>query len=188
MKSAPAKHTSSAHAQQQTAQKPLFHKQGVEEASHDVQAVHTLNNPAGTDAPFTPVFHHHPGIQTKLTIGQPGDKYEQEADTMAEKVVQRLALDDAPAAGQSDTPPIQAKCAECKKEEQLQKKEEPEEVKEPEVQAKEIFESNEESVKPEVQTKPEASAPMKTFYLRHPFNSRPRRKKRRQMGRRIWRK
>src|SRR4051794_20668504 len=30
-------------------------------------------------------------IQTKLTIGQPNDKYEQEADLMADKVVQRVS-------------------------------------------------------------------------------------------------
>ena len=29
-------------------------------------------------------------IQAKLTIGQPDDKYEQEADSMADQVVQRL--------------------------------------------------------------------------------------------------
>ena len=48
-------------------------------------------------------------IQTKLTIGQPGDKYEQEADAMAEKVVQRLS-DPAPA------PVLQAKFDACEKE------------------------------------------------------------------------
>ncbi len=35
-------------------------------------------------------FFNKPIIQTKLAIGQPGDKYEQEADTMANQVVQRL--------------------------------------------------------------------------------------------------
>lgn len=45
-------------------------------------------------------------IQTKLTIGQPNDKYEKEADEMADKVVQRLA----------DTS-IQAKCTHCEEEE-----------------------------------------------------------------------
>jgi len=30
-------------------------------------------------------------VQTKLTVGKPNDKYEKEADTVADKVVQRLA-------------------------------------------------------------------------------------------------
>ena len=33
-------------------------------------------------------------VQAKLSIGQPGDKYEQEADATADKVVQRLATPD----------------------------------------------------------------------------------------------
>ncbi|WP_353480357.1 DUF4157 domain-containing protein [Haliscomenobacter sp.] len=50
----------------------------------------------GSSAFFSPnhnpqPFFSKPVIQTKLTIGQPGDKYEQEADQMADQVVQRLA-------------------------------------------------------------------------------------------------
>ncbi|WP_086476324.1 eCIS core domain-containing protein [Arenibacter amylolyticus] len=53
---------------------------------------------------------HRPGIvQRKLTVGQPGDKYEQEADAMADKVM-RMPQPDAP---------IQRKCEECE-EEQVQ--------------------------------------------------------------------
>ncbi|MEA5516993.1 hypothetical protein VB654_23485, partial [Nodularia sp. UHCC 0506] len=41
------------------------------------------------------LFKYHPprpprGIQMKLSIGQPGDKYEQEADRVAADVVQRI--------------------------------------------------------------------------------------------------
>lgn len=43
-------------------------------------------------------------VQTKLTVGQPGDRYEKEADGMANKVVQR-----------SETPNIQLKCNDCEK-------------------------------------------------------------------------
>ncbi|MEZ4774822.1 MAG: DUF4157 domain-containing protein [Bacteroidia bacterium] len=49
-------------------------------------------------------------IQRKLTIGQPNDKYEQEADAMAEKVVSRST---------ASTPSIQQQCAECEKEKQI---------------------------------------------------------------------
>lgn len=53
----------------------------------------------------------HPLVQTKLTIGQPGDKYEQEADAMADQVM-RMPQADAP---------IQRKCEDCE-EESLQMK------------------------------------------------------------------
>lgn len=48
-------------------------------------------------------------IQPRLTVGQPNDKYEKEADAMADKVVQRMA-----------NPSIQAKCAHCEEEEKKQ--------------------------------------------------------------------
>ncbi|MBD2497088.1 DUF4157 domain-containing protein [Nostoc sp. FACHB-280] len=41
-----------------------------------------------------------PRIQMKLSIGEPGDKYEQEADKLAKDVVQRI--------NSSETPPVQA--------------------------------------------------------------------------------
>jgi hypothetical protein len=82
-----------------------------------------------------------PPVQAKLTVGEPDDKYEKEADATADKVVQRMHDD-----GRSGRPPvtdaptmIQHKCAACEKKEALQKKEgEPEDK----VQAKPIFESN----------------------------------------------
>lgn len=46
-----------------------------------------------------------PFFQTKLTIGQPGDRYEQEADAMAERVVS--------GGNTVDTPGVQSKCAAC---------------------------------------------------------------------------
>ena len=46
-----------------------------------------------------------PFFQTKLTIGQAGDKYEQEADAMADHVVNRSSM-----------PSIQQKCASCEQE------------------------------------------------------------------------
>ncbi|HRB05634.1 MAG TPA: DUF4157 domain-containing protein [Niabella sp.] len=62
-------------------------------------------------------------IQTKLTINEPGDKYEQEADAMADKVM-RMEM---PASFQSFSKKlnIQRKCAHCEeeKEETLQRKE-----------------------------------------------------------------
>ncbi|HTN06762.1 DUF4157 domain-containing protein [Agriterribacter sp.] len=94
-------------------------------------------------------------LQTKLTIGQPNDKYEKEADVMADQVVQRLAVPEPftkkdagiqtkPLAA-NITPLVQKKCASCEQEEKLQKKEEEKDENEllkNKLQKKPIFESN----------------------------------------------
>jgi hypothetical protein len=68
-----------------------------------------------------------PAVQPKLTIGPPHDKYELEADAMADKVVQRSA----------DTASIQTQCAACEQKENLQKKEkEDDELLNPKLQRK----------------------------------------------------
>ena len=109
-------------------------------------------------------FSHiqHKPIQAKLTIGRPNDKYEQEADHVADKVVQRWSKDDAAPSYintgiQSKTvqskpvvpiatvsPMVQARCASCDQEEKLQKKEEEHEAEamHGKLQKKPIFESN----------------------------------------------
>lgn len=53
------------------------------------------------------------GIQPKLTIGQPGDKYEREADAMADRVVNHSASTN------TQTPSIQPMCPECEQEEMV---------------------------------------------------------------------
>ncbi len=101
------------------------------------------------DHPYTT----YPVIQAKLTIGQPGDKYEQEADEMADSVVQSLRK-----TGTSQDSPdrtftiqddhLQNICTACEEDEKLQRKEEDEEEYEDEdltgdsLQLKSIFESN----------------------------------------------
>lgn len=104
----------------------------------------------GMDQPF---FHSNP-VQRKLTIGQPNDKYEKEADAMADQVVQRLTMPEvltkkettvqAKPLASAITPLVQAKCAHCEREEKLQQKEDDEMVQESplEIQRKPIFESN----------------------------------------------
>ncbi|KHE93422.1 MAG: DUF4157 domain-containing protein [Candidatus Scalindua rubra] len=72
---------------------------------------------------FSAEAQHYP-IQTKLKIGQPGDKYEQEADRVAEQVM-RMPVDNA--ATQSAPPQIQRLCTECEEELQRQVEEEEEE-------------------------------------------------------------
>jgi len=64
-------HTTSASEHQKSAQ-PFFAKAG------------------GGDF-FTPVSHSSPSVQTKLTVNKPGDKFEQEADKMADKVMRMPA-------------------------------------------------------------------------------------------------
>ncbi len=95
-----------------------------------------------------------------LTIGQPNDKYEVEADTMADKVVQRL---NSPLEGDTtrvvgEQKPgggvLQPKCTTCEQEEKLQKKEE-DTIEESDLalQRKPIFESNTEQPEANVQAK-----------------------------------
>ena len=71
-------------------------------------AIHHTESSVGASRPFfSPA-----AIQPKLTIGQPNDKYEQEADAMADKVMRMP----------QNLPDVQAKCAECEQEEQVQPK------------------------------------------------------------------
>ncbi len=78
-------------------------------------------------------------LQTKLRIGQPGDKYEQEADRVAEQVMRMpmpLTTERTGASGQAEDTRIQRKCLKCmnglhgllgkdKKDEKLQAKQTP---------------------------------------------------------------
>lgn len=57
-------------------------------------------------------------VQPKLTIGQPNDRYEQEADAMANQVINKTT---APEKSVAKTPEIQSKCPACE-EEELQSK------------------------------------------------------------------
>jgi hypothetical protein len=91
-------------------------------------------------------------VQTKLTVGKTNDAYEQEADSVADQVVQRMAVSqntsetgstvESTSLASGITPVVQRKCAECEKEEQQQ--EEP--GLEGGIHRKAIFESDEEAV------------------------------------------
>jgi chemotaxis protein histidine kinase CheA len=82
---------------------------------------------------FSKSRNNNDGIQTKLSIGQPNDVYEKEADSMADKVVQRLAQPEDMTKKEhavqtkpfstSFTPFVQRKCDHCEEEDKLQKKE-----------------------------------------------------------------
>nr|WP_051035348.1 hypothetical protein [Crinalium epipsammum] len=60
-----------------------------------------------------------PPIQAKLTIGEPGDKYEQEADRVASQVVQQI---NAPASVQSSQGQSVQRRTEAQEEEEIQAK------------------------------------------------------------------
>src|SRR4051812_1397478 len=59
-----------------------------------------------------------PIIQTKLAMGAPGDRFEEAADAMADRVVQRMAVG---AMRPGAAPLVQTKCAGCLEEEKLQR-------------------------------------------------------------------
>lgn len=56
-----------------------------------------------------------PVIQPKLEINQPGDKYEQEADAMSDKVMRMQESSESEVSSGADI--IQRKCAHCEEEE-----------------------------------------------------------------------
>lgn len=61
-------------------------------------------------------------VQPKLTIGEPGDKYEKEADAVADHVARRMPQSPAPSKDREEEK-LQRKCEDCKKEETIRKKE-----------------------------------------------------------------
>ncbi|MEM7087133.1 MAG: LysM peptidoglycan-binding domain-containing protein [Bacteroidota bacterium] len=69
----------------------------------------------------SPSFFSESPIQPKLNIGQPNDKFEKEADVMADNIVENN--DPSPMAS-----PVQMKCNQCDQEEKIDKKEEEQET------------------------------------------------------------
>ncbi|AXT61547.1 DUF4157 domain-containing protein [Aquimarina sp. AD10] len=129
MKTAEIKTSSAAKNPVQAKREPFFKKEGEEGF---------FSKSGETSEPFfSPA-----SIQPKLTIGQPNDKYEVEADKKADQVVQKLAEPANPTSTKTQT-------------ENLQKKEDDEVLQNKlEIQRKPIFESNAEQQEPNVQTKP----------------------------------
>ena len=134
MQALQAKTSSSASTQIKAKRQPFFNKSGE-------------GNFFSKPKEFSQSFFRPVAIQTKLTIGQPNDIYEKEADSMADKVVQRLS-DPSSIQTKSNpigsvTPFVQKKCAHCEEEEKLQKKEkEDDNLLNGKLQKKPIFESN----------------------------------------------
>lgn len=63
-------------------------------------------------------FSSSPTIQAKLTVGEPGDRFEREADAVADTVVQRKA---SRSGERGSVPSVQAKCAKCAHEDTAQR-------------------------------------------------------------------
>ena len=145
MKVAEAHKSTTASNQIQTKRQPFFAKEGQ-------GGFFSKSNEA------TPSFFNQNPVQAKLKIGKPNDKYEVEADTMADKVVQRLSTpsNEEPAShAMSTNNTVQAKCSHCEEKEQLHKKDDDDDVLQNnlELQRKSIFESNAEQPEAGIQTK-----------------------------------
>ncbi|WP_298898268.1 DUF4157 domain-containing protein [uncultured Psychroserpens sp.] len=131
MKTVETKTSSTASNQIQKKQQPFFNKGGE-------GSFFSKSNEA-TQSFFSPSI-----VQAKLTIGQPNDKYEVEADAMADKVVQRLSQPENNSISSTSSGTVQRQCSSCEEEEKLQKKEDLLDKETNAVQLKPIFESNSE--------------------------------------------
>ena len=147
MKTTEADKTNTVQQKNQTKRKPFFTKE--EEGGFFSKS---NENKQSFFSPIT--------IQPKLTIGKPNDKYEVEADAMADQVVQKLSEPKTTVAndyeGRSNN--LQRKCSTCEEKEKLQQREEEVSENDLELQRKPIFESNAEQPETEVQTKPQNSS------------------------------
>jgi hypothetical protein len=94
-------------------------------------------------------------IQAMLTVSQPGDQYEQEADRVAEQVM-RMPDQATPAVVRPEGPPqisrLQRKCEQCE-EEQIQRQPMDEEMEEEQIQRQPMDEKMEEEEEAPLQTK-----------------------------------
>ena len=88
----------------------------------------TKQGPKARQTAPSPVYGEIAGtpfFQAKLTVNQPGEAHEREADAVAEQVV-RMKTGDAPVLQRMPLSPLpgglQRKCAGCEKEEKLQRK------------------------------------------------------------------
>ncbi|WP_298892649.1 DUF4157 domain-containing protein [uncultured Psychroserpens sp.] len=132
MKTVETKTSSTANNLIQAKRQPFFNKEGQDSF---------FSKQNETAQPF---FNTSSAIQTKLTIGQANDKYEVEADAMADKVVQRLNQPVTNSIANKPSGLIQRQCSSCEEEEKLQKKEDLLDKETNAVQLKPIFESNSE--------------------------------------------
>jgi nucleoid-associated protein YgaU len=84
-----------------------------------------LQKTIGNQAVLRMLSRTAPAVQTKLTVNQPGDQYEQEADRVADRVMRMpdpiAAPEPPPASGGARG--LHRKCSQCEEEEKVQRKE-----------------------------------------------------------------
>jgi hypothetical protein len=118
------------------------------------QALHHTESKQGRG----PLSSHHPQpafFQPKLTVNQPGDQYEQEADRVADQVM-RMREGDAPIVQRMPLTPVgnvQRKCADCEKEEAQRKETDEKEEQETPVQRMRMAGSSGAAARPDEEEK-----------------------------------
>ncbi len=125
---------------------PFFSKEGADDYGDHAEE------------PFFSGCAQDKAVQTKLTVGPSDDKYEKEADSVADAVVHNMNTRPATPGHLSSvqtkpsvTPLLQTKCSECEEGEKQQEKEK--DKKHSGLQRKPIFESNEEPEEETLQMK-----------------------------------
>jgi hypothetical protein len=96
----------------------VIHAQRQKTTTHS----HHPESPQRTRSPISPLAMRTPLVQPKLTVNPPGDRYEQEADEMADQV---MRMPEPKPTAESVTDPIQPlsiqrKCTECESQIQRQ--------------------------------------------------------------------
>jgi hypothetical protein len=109
--------------------RPFFSAQTARKSSFFTASPFAVAAQMQPEAVDDEAIEQSPVIQTKLTMGASGDRFELEADSMADRVVQRMHAGAA-------APSVQAKCADCLEEERLQRQAEDDEAPDELVQAK----------------------------------------------------
>ena len=109
-------------AETRAADSALEHEadQAAEQVMGEVRPAPPKNNARSIAAPSDRYAHAPRVPQAKLTVGAPGDRYEQEADRVAAQVMQGSAASgDAPASVTAPSPPkLQRMCAGCEQEDE----------------------------------------------------------------------
>src|SRR5581483_6152460 len=87
--------------------------------AHPPSAAAGLQRTVGNQAVLRMLSNAAPAIQPKLTVNEPGDSYEQEADRVADRVMHMAdpASEPPPAAAGGAAAVIRRKCAACEEEE-----------------------------------------------------------------------
>ncbi|MDP5171104.1 MAG: DUF4157 domain-containing protein, partial [Bacteroidia bacterium] len=95
-------------------------------------------------------FFGKTGVQAKLSIGQPGDKFEQEADAVADRVVSGMSASPVLSTAGAG---LNRKCAECEQEESVQRVAEEEEELQMKAEEEELLQMQTEEEEEPLQAK-----------------------------------